>query len=271
MITFIMVMLTIIFVFIFLVGFFGDSNNSHNRKNYNFDDDYYKDKKENDIDVSDYVTIEIKRGETSSKNKRRKKSLKQTNVKKENYKNKVIFIDTETTGLSNEDEFIEITAALAEFDKQGNVEILEEYTGLREPNVKLNPNAEKVHGISIEDLAGEKLDRDRLNNIFKRAHFITAHNASFDKRFLVKEFKQLNKKFWLCSMNGVKWKNRGFESKGLQNLLYDHEINVENSHRTKDDVMAMIQLLNCKASPRTTYFNQLLRNSKIKQKSIDFN
>ncbi|MFW6282216.1 MAG: 3'-5' exonuclease [bacterium] len=249
-----------------------------NQNHHNYDEDYENNKFEKkEVDVSDFVTIEVKHGSTvldsSQKNfnrRKTKKSLKQTNVKKSSYKNRVVFVDTETTGLSNDDEFIEVTAVLGEFNKQGKIKILDKYTGLRNPSVEINPAARKVHKIKDIELVDSELNYDKLNNIFEKAHFITAHNASFDKKFLIKEFEQLKNKFWLCSMNGIKWKKRGFNSKGLQNLLDDNNIEVTDSHRSDSDVMAMIKLLNCKASPRTTYFNQLLRNNKIKQKNIHF-
>jgi DNA polymerase-3 subunit epsilon len=247
---------------------------SNNDKNNDYENSKYEEK---EIDASDIVTVEIRHGSTKLKSNQKnikqrksKKSLKQTNVRKSSYKNRVVFIDTETTGLSNDDEFIEVTAVLGKFNKQGKIEILDEYTGLRKPNVDISPEARKIHKIEDKELIDSELNYDKLNNIFEKAHFITAHNASFDRKFLIKEFKQLKNKFWLCCMNGVKWKKRGFSSKGLQNLLDDNGIEVVDSHRADSDVMAMIKLLNCKASPRTTYFNQLLRNNKNKQKNIQF-
>jgi DNA polymerase-3 subunit epsilon len=264
----------------FIYFYISAGNDDNHRNSYDYDkyDDLDENNKENkEFDISDIVTVEVRHGSTvlksnqkNIKQKKPKKSLKQTNVKKSLYKNRVVFVDTETTGLSNEDEFIEVTAVLGEFNKKGKIKILDKYNGLRKPNVEINPNARKVHKIKDEELINSELNYDKLNSIFKKAHFITAHNASFDKRFLVKEFEQLENKFWLCSMNGIKWIKRGFDSKGLQNLLDDNGIEVVDSHRADSDVMAMIKLLNCKASPRTTYFNQLLRNNKIKQKNIQF-
>ncbi len=272
------VLILLIPIFMFIYFYITAENDNQNHHNY-YDNNYYENNKseEKEFDVSDFVTIEVKHGSTvldsnqkDFKRKKTKKSLKQTNVKKSSYKNRVVFVDTETTGLSNDDEFIEVAAILGKFNKQGKIEILDKYTGLRKPNVEINPEARKVHKIEDEELIDSELNYDKLNNIFEKAHFIAAHNASFDKKFLIKEFEQLKNKFWLCSMNGIKWKKRGFDSKGLQSLLDDNNIKVTDSHRSDSDVMAMIKLLNCKASPRTTYFNQLLRNNKIKQKNIHF-
>jgi len=186
------------------------------------------------------------------------------------YNNKALILDTETTGLTTIDEFIEITAVLVEFDKQGSLTVIDKYTGLREPNVDINPEAQNVHNITHDMLKDQQIDYQRLYSLFDEADFLVAHNASFDKRFIEKEFKKLNSKVWLCSMNGIRWRKRGFNSKGLQNLLNDHDIDTEQAHRAESDVMSLIELLNSKASPRSTYFNQLLRNNNIRQKDIEF-
>ena len=47
------------------------------------------------------------------------------------YNNKAIILDTETTGLSNKDELIELSLLLVEFDKQGNLAPITNYTGLK--------------------------------------------------------------------------------------------------------------------------------------------
>ncbi|MDZ7673039.1 MAG: hypothetical protein U5K53_09470 [Halanaerobiales bacterium] len=45
-------------------------------------------------------------------------------------------------------------------------------------------------------------------------------------------------------MNGIRWRKRGFSSKGLQNLLNDHDIKTKQARRAESDVMALIDLLN---------------------------
>jgi len=198
------------------------------------------------------------------------KISKQKNNNNHKYNNKAIIIDTETTGLTNIDEFIEITAALVEFDPQGKLNVIDLYTGLREPNVDINPKAQEVHNINFKMIKDKEIDYQRLYTLFDEADFLVAHNASFDRRFILKEFKDLKDKVWLCSMNGISWRKRGFNSKGLQNLLQEHNINTKQAHRSEADVMALIKLLNQEISPTNTYFNQLLKNHNISQKDIEF-
>ena len=189
---------------------------------------------------------------------------------KNKYDNKALIIDTETTGLTRNDEFIEITAILIEFDKQGNLTIIDKYTGLREPNVDIDPKAQEVHNIDHQMLQNKQIDYQKLNELFDQTDLLVAHNVSFDKKFVKKEINNLNNKEWLCSMNGIRWYQQGFNSKGLQYLLRAHDIDPEQAHRSESDVKALIELLNYKVSSNDTYFKQLLNNYNIKEQDIDF-
>ncbi|MCF8001489.1 MAG: hypothetical protein K9K76_06515 [Halanaerobiales bacterium] len=186
------------------------------------------------------------------------------------YDNKALIIDTETTGLTRTDEFIEITSILVEFDKQGNLTIIDKYTGLREPNVDIDPKAQEVHNIDHQMLKNKQIDHQKLNELFNQTDLLVAHNVSFDKKFVKKEINNLNNKVWLCSMNGIRWYQKGFNSKGLQYLLSAHDIDPEQAHRSESDVKALIELLNYKVTSNDTYFKQLLNNYNIKEQDIDF-
>ncbi len=185
------------------------------------------------------------------------------------YNNKALIIDTETTGLTTRDEFIEITTILVEFNIQGELNIIDKYTGLREPNVDIDPKAQEVHNITFQMLKNKQLNHQKLNELFKQTDLLVAHNVSFDKRFVKKEIDGLNNKVWLCSMNGINWYKKGFNSKGLQYLLKAHDIEPKQAHRSESDVRALIDLLNCKERSNETYFIQLLRNYNIAEKYID--
>jgi len=186
------------------------------------------------------------------------------------YNNRAIILDTETTGLSNKDELIELSLLLVKFDKEGYLEPIANYTGLREPNCQIHPRAQAKHGLSMNDLEGKNLDFEICYKIFDKADFLVAHNSSFDKRYIENEFDYLSNKEWFCSYRDIDWKSRGFDSQKLVDLVNEHKIEIKNEHRAKSDTLALFELLNQKASPKTTYFNQLLRNNNIRQKDIDF-
>lgn len=162
-------------------------------------------------------------------------------------------VDVETTGLSAEDEVIELGMVLFQYDRPTAtvLGVVDEYTGLREPGVPITPGAYAVHGISLEQLKGHRLDYDRVEEIFTRAEFIVAHNASFDRRFVVRLSETAAEKPWLCTMRGVNWYAKGCRSRQLQVLLREFHVEQAQAHRALADVYGVLALLNCRVGGHT--------------------
>jgi len=172
------------------------------------------------------------------------------------------FLDVETTGLSAKtEEVVELAVCLFDFRRDSGeiIQVVDIYTGLREPGVPISAAAARVHGLRMEDLCGKRLDHGRVENLIQSADFIVAHNARFDRSFVAKLIPLSQRKQWLCSMSGVDWYGKGFSSRGLQNLLLSHGICIERSHRAEDDVRAALTLLGERGHDGRTYFAELLR------------
>ncbi|RKO65754.1 exonuclease domain-containing protein [Desulfofundulus salinus] len=172
-------------------------------------------------------------------------------------------LDVETTGLdSKADEIVELSLILFTFNrKTGEIlEIVDEYCGLREPSVPIRKETSRIHGIYKRTVRGKTLDHSKIESMIARAEFFVAHNARFDWGFVVRMFPSAAEKPWLCSMNGINWKEKGFLSKGLQNLLKDHGIEPETKHRAGHDTRATLTLLSMCNSNGKTYFWELLQS-----------
>ena len=78
---------------------------------------------------------------------------------------KILIIDTETTGLTHEDEAIEI-AALMIRRNHGGITELSRYHGFQEPTCEINPRAFSAHGLSKNDLRGKSFDLTLLWRVF---------------------------------------------------------------------------------------------------------
>lgn len=172
------------------------------------------------------------------------------------------FVDVETTGLSPySDEIIELALCLFRFrwDTGEIVGIVDEYVGLREPSKPIPKQATAVHGICDSHVRGQCLDMERVEELIGQCHFLVAHNASFDRNFVNRLFNLSKTKTWLCSMRGIRWRERGYSSMALQSLLKAHGITVSRSHRAEDDVKATIRLLSLKDGAGNTYFYELLQ------------
>jgi DNA polymerase-3 subunit epsilon len=174
-------------------------------------------------------------------------------------------VDVETTGLGRSDEIVEIGLVLFAFEQQsGQVsEIIEEYDGLREPTCAIHPGALCVHGLTMDYLRGMCVDAMRVEDILSRTQFLIAHNASFDRRFVVPLFPSAGTKPWYCSMSGIDWRAKGAPSKGLQNLLSWRGIEVLRAHRAVEDARATLELLSCQQENGRTYLHELVGDPMV--------
>ena len=106
-------------------------------------------------------------------------------------------------------------------------------------------------------VAGKSLDLDGILDFCDDAEYIFAHNASFDRSFMIKVLPQLVHKKWHCSMRHVNWKNYGFPNMKLQTLLDGHRIFNEHAHRADSDTLSTLKLL-LKTSPNGhTYLKEI--------------
>lgn len=156
-----------------------------------------------------------------------------------------LVVDVETTGLTGQDETIELAAILFQYSCiSGRIlGMVDNYTGLREPSVPISTGATQVHSLTFDDVRGHRLDDEKVREIFQRSDIVVAHNASFDRRFVAQLCQDARTKPWYCSMNGIAWKDKGQQSKGLQNLLISYGIRPGEAHRAMDDAQAIIGLL----------------------------
>lgn len=124
-------------------------------------------------------------------------------------------MDTETTGLSwYWDEIVELGLLLFAYDiSTGRVRaVLDEYSGLREPACPVTPGAYEKHRLAPADLKGHSLDEPRIASVVDRADIMISHNVEFDLRFWQKHFPMLPERPWVCSMEGIPWREWGAPS-----------------------------------------------------------
>jgi DNA polymerase-3 subunit epsilon len=180
-------------------------------------------------------------------------------------------LDLETTGLSpNDCDIIEAAVLLFSYDAATGelLEIVEEYAGFNMPFSPINPYITRLTGITNKMVQNQRLDDLKIMNLLHQAHGIIAHNASFDRGFLLARYPELAEKRWHCSMRSVKWKEYGFMNKKLDTLLESHGIQRENAHRAMDDVKATLQLLQSKNPHGEHYLLEVMKKAMSKPKSI---
>lgn len=186
--------------------------------------------------------------------------------RKKNPIQKAAIIDVETTGLSAGDEVVELTAILFSFNRDTGekVEILDEYSGLREPGCAIHPIAQSKHGLTLDVLRGQCLDDGRVCEIINQADYLIAHNASFDRRFVASLYPDLPTQKWLCTVQSFNWHSKGYKNEQLETLLKGHNIVRENTHRAGDDARALMELIfRVDAGTQKPYFAELLQSKPL--------
>lgn len=106
---------------------------------------------------------------------------------------RIVFLDTETTGIDPEDHRVIEIGALEMVDRQLTGKSFHEYIN---PKRSIDPGALKVHGITEESLQDKPeftAIADALLTFIDGAEVIM-HNASFDQRFIDAELRRIGKK-----------------------------------------------------------------------------
>ena len=175
-------------------------------------------------------------------------------------------LDVETTGLSRySDEIVELAVVLFRYDRaKGQVlEVVSEYSGLREPSCPIRRAATAVSGITRRMIRGLNLDYPRILAMLRQADFIVAHNAKFDRGFVERLMPSLRNKTWLCSLSGIEWAAKGFTCRHLEDLAAAHKIENPCAHRASGDAATLLALLSHRPRYRKPYLHELLRNAGI--------
>ena len=190
---------------------------------------------------------------------------------------KLVFFDTETTGLAySRDEIIEFSAVVVE-RVDGKATITREYDQLitLSPGMTVPPFIANLTGITTEDIfekgiAKEQVCRD-IGEMFSGNTLLLAYNAHFDLSFL----------FYLLLRNGDPTVLKGKDKIDLLTVYkdrhsYPHKLcnaievyglsgKVVNSHRAIDDVIATVAVMEAMTEEKQDlhrYINLFGYNSK---------
>ena len=169
---------------------------------------------------------------------------------------RMIVLDFETTGLQPGYRPVEI--AWLEFDSLYKVS--QSVTSLIDPQIPIEPGAQKVHGISSEMLVGKPTLEEFLHgehaDKFANEHvLVVAHNAAFDLPMFAPFCKKATS---LCTMRLAQALYPTAENHKLQTLASMFAVEVEPTHRAMADVGACFELLRTIAKKEDKSIDELL-------------
>ena len=190
---------------------------------------------------------------------------------------RLVFFDTETTGLNySRDEIIEFSAVVVE-RVNGQATVTREYDQLitLSPGISVPPFIENLTGISNDDIAARGIPKAQvcrdIAEMFRGNALLLAYNAHFDLSFL----------FYLLLRDGDPTALKGKDKIDLLTVYkdrhsYPHKLcnaievynlsgKVVNSHRAIDDVLATYAVMEAMAEEKDDlhrYINLFGFNSK---------
>ena len=191
---------------------------------------------------------------------------------------RLVFFDTETTGLNySRDEIIEFAAVVVEC-RQGKAEIVQEYDQLitLSPGSFVPPQIEQLTGITNQDLRERGIPKTRvcrdIAQMVSGNTLLLAYNAHFDLSFL----------FYMLLRDGDPAVLKGKDKIDLLTVYkdrrsYPHKLchaiaaygledQVVNSHRAVDDVIATVAVtraMDAERSDLLRYVNLFGYNPKF--------
>ncbi len=154
-----------------------------------------------------------------------------------------LYLDVETTGIDSADQIIQLGCLEFEYDAAGRIHaVLDEIDEYEDPGRPIPPEITRLTGITDADVAGKRIDEDRVGSALQRANLVIAHNASFDRPFVERRLPDFENAYWACSISDVDWRSEGFASSKLEWLAYQHGFFFEG-HRATIDCLAGVRLL----------------------------
>ena len=173
---------------------------------------------------------------------------------------RVIVLDTETTGLDSKSEKIIELAMLsvlvdtATGQPVGPVTV---YESFEDPGKPIPPAIQEITGIDDTMVQGQRIDDAAVAALVAQADLIVAHNAGFDRPFVEARFPVFAGKAWACSFMGIDWKKEGSGSAKLEFLASERGW-FYDAHRAQVDCHALLQVLASPLADGQTGLSRLL-------------
>ena len=179
-----------------------------------------------------------------------------------------VILDLETTGIDpRQDQVIEV--GILEFamisthapaaDGVLKAELIGANSGLEDPGRPLPAETTAITGLSDELLAGRKVDWAQVRQILSRASIVIAHNAAFDRGFLIRRPELAGLQLhWACSIKHIDWHRHGFKTRALNYLAADHGFVNPFAHRALFDCATTFRVV-------TPYLDELVRRSHLRE------
>ena len=180
-----------------------------------------------------------------------------------------LVVDVETTGLSENDDVIELAMLPFDYDAETGLifEVHQPFEAFQEPKAPINEDAALVHGITYEMVAGKSIDVASVESVVCNVDLIVAHNASFDRPKLEKQWECFVEKHWACSLTLIDWFREGMNARNLEYLGQQFGW-IQESHRALSDCENCLAVLAQKLPKSGRRVMSVLRQKAVEEKYL---
>ena len=157
---------------------------------------------------------------------------------------KIVFLDTETTGLTEQDKIIELgliscsccikTGRLLSIDRV--------YSATEDPGYPLSDNIVALTGLTDKKIEHSSFNEKEVSAFIHDAKLIVSHNAAFDRPFFERRFPKLKNFNWGCTLS-LDWNNYLPGSKKSLISLLNSSGYTFTAHRAINDALAVVWLM----------------------------
>ena len=176
---------------------------------------------------------------------------------------RVIVLDTETTGLDQRNErIIELAMLSVLVDTATGLPVgpVTTYESFEDPGKPISAAITDITGIDDSMVKGQRIDDARVADLVQAADLIVAHNAGFDRPFAEARWPVFATKAWNCSFAGIDWKAQGSGSAKLEFLAHERGW-FYDAHRALVDCHALLQVLAAPLKSGQSGLQQLLQGA----------
>lgn len=155
-----------------------------------------------------------------------------------------VILDTETTGVEEEDRIVEMSMLKVYFDKTTGkyVGLGDRFSSLHDPGIDIKQDASNVNGITKKDITGQKIYTDYLKTFLQDSPIVVAFNAIFDQRMVENTFPDIPRQTWACALQEIDWSYLGHKTK-RQEIILLNEGWYYDSHIAINDCYALSWLI----------------------------
>jgi DNA polymerase-3 subunit epsilon len=175
------------------------------------------------------------------------------------------FVDTETNGLEDDAEIIELGIVPFAYDAESGAiyDVFPSLSFFEEPKRAIPEEVQALTGITPAMVKGQRIDDGVVNELLSRTHLVFAHVARFDRPKCERRLPAFARLPWSCTQEEIEWRDFGVNGGALGNILMSAcgEF-LDGAHRAANDCQAGVHILATATLNERTAMQMILASAR---------